>query len=102
MSKHVKMLSEYADDCLTIGPLSPEVVLKTGKKMRKSKLTGRDDKPADLFLLALPHLLPAIKICHLHRLNLRPHGKFLKSGFCLKEENSLDTYCLDALLPAAA
>ena len=63
-----QMLSEYDGERLTIEPISPEVVLKTGKKMRKTKSMGRDDIPADLFLLALPHMLPAIT--HIYNLSL--------------------------------
>ena len=63
----MQMLSE-TDEFLTIGPISPEVVLKTGKKMKKSKSMGRDDIPADLFILALPFMLPAIT--HIYNLSL--------------------------------
>ena len=50
-------------------PVSPEIVLKTAKKMRKTKSMGRDDMPADLFFLALPHILSAVT--HLINLSLR-------------------------------
>ena len=63
-----QMLSENKGESLTIGAISPEVVLKTGKKMKKSKSMGRDDIPADLFLLALPLMLPAIT--HVYNLSL--------------------------------
>ena len=57
-------------------PVTPEQVLEIGKTMKKSTSMGRDDIPADLFLLALPHMLPAVT--HLINLSLRDN-KFPKA-----------------------
>ena len=56
-------------------PVTPEQVLEIGKTMKKSTSMGRDDIPADLFLLALPHMLPVVT--HLINLSLRDN-KFPK------------------------
>ena len=55
-------------ELLTLRPITPELVLKTGKKMKKSKSMGKDDIPADIFLLALPFMLPAVT--HIYNLSL--------------------------------
>ena len=49
--------------------VTQEEVLRTAKKMKKSVSMGRDDIPADLFLLALPHMLPAVT--HIVNLSIR-------------------------------
>ena len=48
-------------------------MLKTGRKMKKTKSMGQDDIPSDLFLLALPYMLPAIT--HVYNLSV-VQGKF--------------------------
>ena len=60
--------TENSDDRFTLAPVSPKLVLQTGRKMRKSKSMGRDDVPADLFLLALPYMLPAVT--HIYNLSI--------------------------------
>ena len=52
-----------------LSSVSPEKVLETAKKMKKSVSMGRDDIPADLFLIALPHMLSAVT--HLINLSIR-------------------------------
>ena len=54
-----KML-EGRSSMFKLKSMTPENVLKTAKRMRKTTSMGRDDVPADLFLLALPYMLPAV------------------------------------------
>ena len=57
------------DDKIVPRPVSPEEVLKTANKMKRSRYMGNDDIPADLFLLALPSMLPAVT--HIMNLSIR-------------------------------
>ena len=66
------MLSEN-NDSFRLVPVCPKLVLKTGKRMRKSKSMGKDDIPGDLFLLSLPYMLPAVT--HVYNLSI-VHAKF--------------------------
>ena len=51
-----------------MAPVTPDIVLKAGRRVRKTKSMGKDDVPADLFLLVLPHMLPAVT--HVYNLSL--------------------------------
>ena len=63
-----QMLSGNDGNCLSLESISPKLVFKTSKRMRKTKSMGTDDIPADLFLLALPFMLPALT--HIFNLSL--------------------------------
>ena len=68
-----EMLGGGVAESFSLASVTPDTVLKTGRRMRKSKSMGKDDIPADLFLLALPHMLPAVT--HVYNLSLS-QGKF--------------------------
>ena len=63
-----EMVSADDGDCFNVVPVTPDLVLKTGKRMRKTTSMGADDIPADLFQLALPYMLPAVT--HVFNLSL--------------------------------
>ena len=56
----LKKMLEGNKSCMAFKPVSLDLVLKISKKMKKTKSMSEDDIPADLFLLALPYMLPAI------------------------------------------
>ena len=64
----LKKMLEGNKSCMTFEPVSLDLVLKISKKMKKTKSMSEDDIPADLFLLALPYMLPAIT--HIYNLSL--------------------------------
>ena len=68
-----EMLGDNSVKSFALQSVTPEIVLKTGRRMRKTKSMGRDEILADLFLLALPFMLPAVT--HVINLSLL-HGKF--------------------------
>ena len=68
-----EMLRDNTVEKFSLEPVSPDTVLKTGKRMRKTTSMGRDEIPADLFLMALPHMIPAVT--HVFNLSLM-NGKF--------------------------
>ena len=62
------MLADNVRESFSLHPVTPQLVLKTARGMRKTKSIGIDDIPTDLFLLALPHMLPAVT--HIYNLSL--------------------------------
>ena len=67
--KEMLEIGTGTDAEFTLKPVSPNEVLKTDKKMKKTTSMGRDDIPADLFFIALPLMLPAVT--HIINLSLR-------------------------------
>ena len=65
------MLADNVGESFSLHPVMPQLVLQTARRMRKTKSMGIDDIPTDLFLLALPHMLPAVT--HIYDLSLCPH-----------------------------